>query len=88
MAWAARILLVLLAAWLAYGIAAGSGRVRWPGARAARALWVAATRPWRAAEVTAGLGRLERVLVVAVPALALSLSRGIQTWFLAPSHLP
>ncbi|MDR6905304.1 hypothetical protein J2X63_000990 [Agromyces sp. 3263] len=87
MAWAARVLVILLAAWLGYGIAAGSGRVRWPGARAARALWVAATRPWRAAEVTEGLGRLERVLVVAVPALALALSRGIQTWFLAPSHL-
>ena len=78
MAWAARVLLILLAAWLGYGIAAGSGRVRWPGAGAARALWVAATRPWRAAEVD----RRARACstgcsLVAVPALALALSRGI-----------
>lgn len=86
-AWAARILLVLVAAWLAYGIAAGAARAGWPGARAARALWVAATRPWRAAEATAGLGRLEKAFVVGVPAIALVASRGIQTWFLAPSHL-
>jgi hypothetical protein len=87
MAWSARVLLILLAAWLGYGIAASSRRARWPGAGAARALWVAATRPWRAAEAIEGLGRGERVLVVAVPTLALALSRGIQTWFLAPSHL-
>jgi len=87
MAWAARIALVLVAIWLAYGIAAGAARAGWPGARAARALWVAATRPWRAAEVTAGLGRLDRGLLIVVPAIALVASRGIQTWFLAPSHL-
>lgn len=87
MAWAARVLLVLVAAWIAYGIAAGASRAGWPGARAARALWVAATRPWRAAEATAGLGPLDRVLLIGVPALALVASRGIQTWFLAPSHL-
>ncbi|RNB43732.1 hypothetical protein EDM22_18415, partial [Agromyces tardus] len=45
MAWMARIVLVLLAAWFGYGIAAGAARARWPGARAARALWVAGTRP-------------------------------------------
>ncbi|WP_173922938.1 hypothetical protein [Agromyces sp. Marseille-P2726] len=87
MAWAARILLVLVAAWIAYGIAAGAARAGWPGARAARALWVGATRPWRAAEATEGLTRVDRALVVGVPALALVASRGIQTWFLAPSHL-
>lgn len=87
MAWAARIALVLLAAWLGYGIAAGYARARWPGARAARSLWVAGTRPWRAREVVDGLGRLDRVLLVAVPAAFLVASRGIQTWFLAPSHL-
>jgi hypothetical protein len=87
MAWAARITLLLLAAWLAYGIAAGYARAKWPGARAARAMWVAATRPWRAAAVTDELGRLDRVLLVAVPAVLLVASRGIQTWFLAPSHL-
>lgn len=87
MAWAARIALLLLAAWLAYGIAAGYARAKWPGARAARAMWVAATRPWRAVEVTRDLGRLDRALLVAVPAVFLVASRGIQTWFLAPSHL-
>ena len=87
MAWAARILLVLVAAWIGYGIAGAAARRGRPGARAARALWVAATRPWRAAEATAELGRLDRALVVLVPALALVASRGIQTWFLAPSHL-
>jgi hypothetical protein len=87
MAWMARIVLVLLAAWFGYGIAAGAARARWPGARAARALWVAGTRPWRAAEVVAGLPRAEQVLVVGVPAVLIAASRGIQTWFLAPSHL-
>ena len=33
------------------------------------------------------LGRLDRVLLIAVPAVLLTASRGIQTWFLAPSHL-
>jgi hypothetical protein len=37
--------------------------------------------------VTEGLGRGDRVLLVAVPAIALVASRSIQTWFLAPSHL-
>ncbi|MGX5697245.1 hypothetical protein ACWKWP_13685 [Agromyces soli] len=90
MAWAARVLLALVALWIAYGAVAGvvgGARAGWPGARAARALWVSATRPWLAAEATAGLTRLDRVLVAGVPALALVASRGIQTWFLAPSHL-
>ncbi|MGW9630633.1 hypothetical protein ACWGST_08000 [Agromyces sp. NPDC055520] len=87
MAWAARILLVLLVAWLGYGLVPVFARRAWPGARAARALWAAATRPWRAREVVEGLGRLDRALLVAVPAVALVASRGIQTWFLAPSHL-
>ena len=87
MAWAARIALVLLAAWLVYGILAGRSGSRRRGAGAARALWVAGTRPWRAVEVTERLGRLDRVLIVAVPALLLVASRGIQTWFLAPAHL-
>lgn len=87
MAWAARVLLVLVVGWLAYGLLPVSTRRAWPGARVARALWVAGTRPWRAAEVTAGLTTAERVLVVAVPAVAVVASRGIQTWLLAPSHL-
>ncbi|GAA1825449.1 hypothetical protein GCM10009750_05750 [Agromyces salentinus] len=88
MGWAAGVTLVLALAWIAYGIAARRPRIAaWPGARLARAMWVAGTRPWRAAEATAGLGRLERVLLVAVPALALVLSRCILTWFAAPAHL-
>lgn len=87
MAWAARVLLGLVAAWVVYGIAATRSRAALPGARAARAMWVAGTRPWRAAEVTADLTPVDRALLVAVPALALVASRAVQTWFLAPSHL-
>ena len=87
MAWAARIALVVLAAWLAYGIASGYARAGWPGARAARAMWVAGTRPWRAREVASDLGPVDRALLVAVPAVMLIASRGIQTWFLAPAHV-
>jgi len=88
MAWSAGALLVLVAAWIGYGVAGRSERVgRWPGARAARAMWIAATRPWRAVEVAAGLGVGERVVLVAVPAVALVASRGILTWFAAPAHL-
>ncbi len=87
MAWAARVGIALLTAWLVYGIISGRSGSRRRGAGAARALWVAGTRPWRAAEVTERLGRLDRVLIVAVPALLLVASRGIQTWFLAPAHL-
>lgn len=87
MAWAARVGIALLTAWLVYGILSARSGARRRGAGAARALWVAGTRPWRAAEVTERLGRLDRVLIVAVPALLLVASRGIQTWFLAPAHL-
>ncbi|MFF2370766.1 hypothetical protein [Agromyces sp. NPDC058110] len=88
MGWAAGASLVLVLAWLAYGAAARSPRIgRWRGARLARAMWVAGTRPWRGPEVVTGLGRIERVLLVAVPAVALVLSRCILTWFAAPAHL-
>jgi hypothetical protein len=88
MAWASGSLLAVVVAWSAYGAAARMPRVgRLPGARAARATWVAGTRPWRAAEITSSLGRLDRGLLVAVPAAVLVLSRGILTWFAAPAHL-
>ncbi|WP_271177137.1 hypothetical protein, partial [Leifsonia poae] len=97
MAWASGILLALVVLWLAYGAVAGgvgpvqgrfASRVsRWPGARAARALVIAGTRPWRAAEAVAGLGVADRVLLLATPAVALVLSRAILTWFAAPAHL-
>nr|WP_246247476.1 hypothetical protein [Cellulomonas septica] len=87
MAWAARALLALVVGWLVLGLVPAAARRGLPGARAARALWVAGTRPWRAAEVTAGLTRTDRVLVVAVPAFAVVASRGVQTWLPAPAHL-
>ena len=90
MAWAARAVGLLALAWIAWGLVADvrarRGR-RTPGATAARATWVAATRPWRAAEAVRGLGRRDRVLLVAVPAVAVAASRGIATWFEAPAHL-
>ena len=79
MAWLARGCLALLVGWLLLG---GVGR-----SRAARATWLAGTRPWRAAEAVADLRTRDRVLLVAVPLAALALSRGILTWFLAPAHL-
>ena len=89
MAWAARVLLVLLAAWLGYGIAAGSGRValarrpRRPRALGRRPRGRGAPR-----RSTDGLGRARPgARSWRCPALALALSRGIQTWFLAPAHL-
>jgi len=87
MAWAARGLLVLVLAWLLLGALGGIPRVgAIPGARAARAMWLAGTRPWRAVDAVAGFGRADRVLLVAVPAVALAASRGVLTWFLAPAH--
>jgi hypothetical protein len=83
MAWFARVLLVLVVGWLVLG-ALGRGRL---AVRAARAVWVAGTQPWRAAEVTRGLGRLDRALVLGVPLAALLASRLVQTWFLAPAHV-
>ncbi|MFE5672886.1 hypothetical protein ACFQ58_14890 [Agromyces sp. NPDC056523] len=88
MAWASGAMLVVTLAWLAFGAAARAPRIaRWTGARAARALWIGGTRPWRAAEAATSLRASDRVLLVAVPAIALVLSRAILTWFAAPAHL-
>ncbi|CAN5339357.1 hypothetical protein BH11ACT5_BH11ACT5_08600 [soil metagenome] len=81
MAWAARILLALVVLWLAYGVLAIRMR-RLPGGAAARAMVLGAVRPWRAPDE---LG--SRVLLVAVPVVAIVLSRGISTWFEAPAHM-
>ncbi|WP_432976106.1 hypothetical protein [Dactylosporangium sp. CA-233914] len=54
---------------------------------ALRALWLGATRPWRLADLAPLPGRLDRVLVIAAPVLALVLSRLVYTWFAAPAHL-
>jgi hypothetical protein len=90
MAWSARVLLLLLLAALGLGSVAGQrllrgGRI--PGAAALRALFVAATRPWRLASVPAGGTRVDRVLVWALPLAVLALSRAVFTWFAAPAHL-
>ncbi|MDI1461535.1 hypothetical protein QEZ54_11180 [Catellatospora sp. KI3] len=78
MAWVARILLVLIALVVLWG---------WRGGRAARALWLGATRPWRLADLPTPDSRLDRVLVWAIPALVLVASRAALTWFAAPAHL-
>jgi hypothetical protein len=83
MAGLARVLLALVVGWLAIG-ALGRGRISRP---AARALWVAGTRPWRAGEVTEGLTRTDRLLVLGVPVAALAVSRLVQTSLLAPAHV-
>jgi hypothetical protein len=88
MAWLARVLLVLVLAWLLIGMLSARTRlVRRPGAAAARATWIASTRPWRALESTLGLDRLDRVLVVLVPGALLVGTRAVQTSFLAPVQL-
>ena len=78
--WLARVLLVLGAGWLIVGMVAARTRlVRRPGAAAARASWVASTRPWRAAESSLGLLPLDRWLMIIVPAGVLVATRVVQT---------
>ena len=77
MAWAGRVLLLLSVLWLVAGFFR----------RAPRAMLLAATRPWRATDAVVGLTRLDRALLVAVPAVGLLASRGILTWFDAPAHV-
>ncbi|WP_137844212.1 hypothetical protein [Microbacterium sp. 2FI] len=88
MAWLARGLLVLAAAWVLIGILAARTRlVRRPGAAAARATWLASTRPWRARESTLGTLELDRWLMLVVPAALLVATRAVQTSFLSWTHL-
>ncbi|WP_167736043.1 hypothetical protein [Nocardioides sp. 503] len=79
MAWLARAGLLLVLGWLVLG---ATGRVR-----AARATWLAGTRPWRAVEAVRDLTGRDRALVAAVPLLALVSSRLVLTWAAAPAHL-
>ncbi|GAA1783781.1 hypothetical protein GCM10009682_02400 [Luedemannella flava] len=83
MAWVARGLLVLIGLVLLLG----ATRARFPGAAALRALFVAATRPWRLGDLPAPTGRTDRILVWLLPAVVLVASRAALTWFAAPAHL-
>jgi len=58
-----------------------------PGSAALGALVTAATTPWRLAALPAPTRRLDRILVWALPAVVLVLSRLAYTWFAAPAHL-
>ncbi len=87
MAWAARVLLVLALAWLLIGMFAARTRlVRRPGAAAARAAWLGASRPWRARESTLGLLELDKWLLLLVPGALLVATRLVQTSFLSWTH--
>src|SRR5690606_7651440 len=84
MAWAARVLLVLALAWVVIGVLAARTRlVRRPGAAAARASWLGATRPWRARESTLGFLPLDRWLIIVVPVGLLVATRAVQTSLLS-----
>jgi hypothetical protein len=88
MAWLARILLFLAGAWVVIGMLAARTRlVGRPGAAAARASWLASTRPWRARESTLGMLELDRWLMLLVPAALLVATRAVQTSFLSWTHL-
>lgn len=88
MAWLARALLSLTAAWVLIGILSARTRlVRRPGAMAARATWISATRPWRAGESTLGMLRPDHVLLAVVPGALLVATRALQTSFLSWVHL-
>ena len=79
MAWLARVLLALLVGAVLVG--AFSRR-----SSALRALWVGMTRPWRVGDLPPP-STPDRVLVWALPALALVLSRAAYSWFASPAHL-
>ncbi|MFC8682076.1 hypothetical protein ACFT30_11180 [Microbacterium ureisolvens] len=88
MAWLARGLLVLALAWVVIGMLAARTRlVAKPGAAAARATWIASTRPWRARESTLGMLELDRWLLLIVPVALLVATRAVQTSFLSWTHL-
>jgi len=78
--WLARILLLLGVVWIVIGMVAARTRlIRRPGAAAARASWIASTRPWRASESSLGLLPLDRWLMIIVPAGVLVATRVLQT---------
>jgi len=88
MAWFARVLLVLSVAWGVIGmLSARTSLVRRPGAAAARATWLASTRPWRARESTLGMLTLDRWLLFIIPVALLVATRAVQTSFFGGVHL-
>lgn len=88
MAWLARLLLALAVAWVVIGVLSARTRlVRRPGAAAARASWIASTRPWRARESTLGMLDFDRWLLLLVPAALLVATRVVQTSFLSWVHV-
>jgi hypothetical protein len=88
MAWIARGLLILALLWLVIGMVAARTRlVRRPGAAAARANWLGATRPWRARESTLGLLPLDRWLLLGVPTALLVGTHAVLTSFASWTHL-
>ncbi|WP_314507926.1 hypothetical protein [uncultured Microbacterium sp.] len=88
MAWLARGLLLLAAVWVVIGVLSSrTSLVRRPGAAAARATWLGATRPWRARESTLGLLSLDKWLLLGIPAALLVATRAVQTSFLSWTHL-
>ncbi|MBQ9917774.1 MAG: hypothetical protein IJO71_11325 [Microbacterium sp.] len=77
--WVARVLLVLAVAWVVIGMLAARTRlVGRPGAAAARATWIASTRPWRARESTLGVLPLDRWFMILIPGFLLVATRIIQ----------
>ncbi|WP_225918512.1 hypothetical protein [Actinocatenispora comari] len=93
MAWLSRVL--LLVTLLALGVGAWAGRRRRTDAAvrpardgtALRALWLGATRPWRLADLDPPRSRTDRIVVWALPAVVLVLSRAAYCWFASPVHL-
>ena len=86
--WLARTLLVVTTAWVVIGMFAARTRlVGHPGAAAARATWLASTRPWRARESTLGMLELDRWLLLIVPVAILVATRAVQTAMLSWTHL-
>ena len=77
--WIARGLLLLAVAWVAIGMLASRTRlVGRPGAAAARATWIASTRPWRARESTLGVLPLDRWFMIIIPGGLLVATRTVQ----------
>ncbi|MGN7968837.1 hypothetical protein [Microbacterium sp. 22296] len=78
--WSARLIWALGVVWVGIGMVAARTRlVRRPGAAAARATWIASSRPWRARESSLGLLLADRWLMILVPGGILVATRVLQT---------